>query len=200
MRLQPGFVFALALLTAACGDGVPAGFPRSDGGLSVDSGAVDGGSRVVTFLSDWMWAIDMPGYGPTERNMSNGDEVAGDGQPIRLNGMMYAKGIGSHANSEIHALLNGKCSRLTIYVGVDDEITEGGSVIFQVFADSTMVFESPTMSATTETARVDVGLLGVGLLRLKLNDAGDGITYDHGDWADPRITCDAGWTGATVSP
>jgi alpha-galactosidase len=30
---------------------------------------------------------------------------------------------------------------------------------------------------------------GATFLRLVVNDGGDGVNNDHGDWADARLTC-----------
>ena len=41
------------------------------------------------------------GWGPAEKDKSNGEAAAGDGKPITLNGTVYAKGLGVHAVSDI---------------------------------------------------------------------------------------------------
>jgi parallel beta-helix repeat protein len=54
-------------------------------------------SQNVRYLSDQGWAWMINGWGPAERNQSNGEYSAGDGRPISLDGVTYAKGIGVHS-------------------------------------------------------------------------------------------------------
>ncbi|HEY8598318.1 MAG TPA: PQQ-dependent sugar dehydrogenase, partial [Thermomicrobiales bacterium] len=59
------------------------------------------------YLSDQRWLSANNGWGPVERDRSNGDIGAGDGRPLTLGGAVYAKGLGVHATSEIRYALGG---------------------------------------------------------------------------------------------
>ena len=50
------------------------------------------------------------GWGPVERDTSNGEQAAGDGRPITLNGVVYQKGLGTNAVSDVSVYLGGNCS------------------------------------------------------------------------------------------
>ena len=50
------------------------------------------------------------GWGPVEKDQSNGEAGATDGATITLNGVTYAKGLGAHAGSDVRYALNGACS------------------------------------------------------------------------------------------
>jgi uncharacterized delta-60 repeat protein len=132
-------------------------------------------------------------WGPVERNRSNGEQQAGDGKPLTLNGQVYAQGYGVHAGSEVRFSLKGtggaQCNTFTADVGVDDEVGSRGSVVFQVFADGLKLYDSGLMTGNSLTKRVNVGVVGRQELRLVVTDAGNGISYDHADWADPRLDC-----------
>ncbi len=53
------------------------------------------------------------------------------------------------------------------------------------------LFDSGVMRGRAAPRRVDVALRGQGALRLFVADAGDGVAYDHADWADARfVTAD----------
>jgi hypothetical protein len=41
------------------------------------------------------------GWGPVERDTSNGEQAAGDGHTMSINGATFTKGLGAHANSSI---------------------------------------------------------------------------------------------------
>ena len=72
---------------------------------------------------------------PVERDRSNGEDAAGDGVPLSINGTMCAKGLGVHAYSEIRLALNGRCTAFNANVGIDDEVGSRGSVVFHVMVD-----------------------------------------------------------------
>jgi hypothetical protein len=140
------------------------------------------------YLSDLAWVSATCGWGPVERDMSVGRSGSGDGKTITLNGTTYTKGLGTHALSQIVYNLNGQYSSFQSDVGIDDEETTGGSVVFQVLVDGTKMFDSGTMTATSATKLVNVSVSGANQLTLIVNDAGDGIDYDHADWAGARLT------------
>ncbi|MDR1203000.1 MAG: NPCBM/NEW2 domain-containing protein [Tannerellaceae bacterium] len=58
-------------------------------------------------MSDMSWVSSTNGFGPAERDMSNGENLSGDGQPIQIDGTVFEKGLGCHANSEIIVALDG---------------------------------------------------------------------------------------------
>ncbi|MQA28760.1 MAG: hypothetical protein GEU82_02825 [Luteitalea sp.] len=157
-----------------------------------------GGGTTVTYLSDRSWTTVANGWGPVEKDRSNGEDGAGDGLPLTLNGVTYAKGLGAHAGSEIRFALGGACSLLTALVGVDDEVGTNGSVVFQVFGDNgvTPLYDSGVMTGATATRNLSVSLAGVNTLRLLVTLGPDDNSYDHADWANAQITC--GGSGETT--
>ena len=95
------------------------------------------GTTPSTYFSDLTWTSMTNGYGPVEKDQSNGQNAAGDGTTLTLNGTTYAKGLGAHAASDVRYALAAGCTRFKASVGVDDEVATGGSVVFQVFAGAT---------------------------------------------------------------
>jgi alpha-galactosidase len=85
--------------------------------------------------------------------------------------------------------LGGTCSRFKASIGIDDEVpSSNGSVVFSVYADSTLVYQSASLNGTSPTVNVDVSLAGAQQLRLVL-DAGADADWDHADWALARVDC-----------
>ena len=72
-------------------------------------------------VSDLPFLSATNGWGPVERDTSNGEQAAGDGHPITINGVTYANGLGTNATSDVEVYLGGHCTRFTAMVGVDDE-------------------------------------------------------------------------------
>ncbi len=140
-------------------------------------------------LSDRTELRSTNGWGPIERNRSNGEQGATDGGTITLQGTTYPKGIGTHAFADIEYYLGRRCSKVTALVGVDDYSGDRGSVVFQVFADGTKIADSGTMYGSTATKSLTANVSGAEIVHLTVTDAGDGINHDHADWADVKVTC-----------
>ena len=142
-------------------------------------------------------------WGPIEVDRSNGEQAAGDGRPLTLNGQTYARGYGTHAGSELRFSLKGtggaQCTRFTAAIGVDDEVGSRGSVVFQVYLDGVKAYDSGVMTGASATKMMDLPLQGQQELRLVVTDAGNGISYDHADWASPKVFCQAGTSAPTVT-
>jgi chitodextrinase len=154
----------------------------------------------MSHLSDLAWASATSGWGPVEKDRANGEQAAGDGPTLRLNGKTYAKGIGAHAPSVITYTLGGTWSRFKADIGLDDSKDNSpGSIVFEVWADGQRLYQSGIMRAATATAQVDVDLTGRQRLELRVTDAGDGTHSDHGDWADARLERSCGGTPPPVA-
>ena len=145
----------------------------------------------TSYLSDLPWTTMTNGWGPVERDKSNGDLAAGDGGTITLKGQAFAKGLGAHANSDVRFFLGGQCSAFAAQIGIDDEANSSGSVVFQVLADGVKIYDSGLIFGSSAAQSVNVGLTGKSELALIITDGGDGIGSDHGDWANARVTCTA---------
>ncbi len=133
------------------------------------------------------------GFGPFERDMSNGDAGTGDGLPITLNGLTYAKGLGVHALSDLSFTVPAGCTEFTAVVGVDDEITsEEANIRFEVWNSTiTRLYESPLHRAADPGTAISVDISGVTTLRLRAVP-GPSDVFDHGDWANAVLVCDGG--------
>jgi NPCBM/NEW2 domain len=140
-------------------------------------------------VSDLPWLSATNGWGPVERDTSVGEQAAGDGNPITINGTVYAKGLGTNAVSDVAVYLGGTCSRFTATVGMDDENGDNGTVTFSVVLDGKTLITTPTVTGSTPAISIDVPVTGGQVVDLIVGDAGDGNGNDHGDWANPVLTC-----------
>ncbi|WP_443048063.1 NPCBM/NEW2 domain-containing protein [Streptomyces sp. H39-S7] len=151
----------------------------------------------INQLSDLPMTSATNGWGPVERDRSNGEQAAGDGRTLTINGTTYAKGLGTHAPSEISYYLGGKCRSVNVDVGVDDEVSSPGTVIFQLYRDGTKVADSGVRTANDGPQHLTADLTGGNQLKLVVTDGGDGINYDHADWADAKLACGSGPAAGT---
>jgi hypothetical protein len=141
------------------------------------------------YVSDLPFISATNGWGPVERDMSNGEQAAGDGHAITINGTTYTKGLGTNATSDVKLYLGGHCATLTTSVGVDDETNGAGSVTFSVLADGSTLTTTPVIRGHQAATSLTVGVTGAQVLDLVVADGGDGNGYDHADWAGTQITC-----------
>lgn len=145
-------------------------------------------SNSLTFLSDLTPSNDPPpnGFGPYERDTSNGEAAAGDGNPLTIEGVAYLKGLGVHAPSDVRYSLGGLFDRFIADVGLDDEKAANGQVTFQVFGDGALLFDSGVMTTADPARKVDLDVAGVSELRLIVL-AGTSTNSDHANWANARL-------------
>ena len=144
----------------------------------------------VNYLSDLTWTSATNGYGPVELDRSNGEASAGDGKALTLQGVTYPKGLGTHSNSSIVYSLLSTCSTFNAQVGIDDEVGNLGSVIFEVYGDGVKLYDSGAMTGADATKAVNIDISGRSQLRLVVDSNGI-LDYDHADWADAKVTCTA---------
>jgi hypothetical protein len=143
----------------------------------------------VDYLSDLPFATaPVNGWGPVERDRSNGETGPTDGKTITLQGKTYAKGLGVHSTSRVQFDLSGKnYSHFISDVGVDDEVGANGTVDFEVWLDGVRIYSSLRMTGTSFTQTIDVDVTGGRNLLLVVTNSGDGNAYDHADWAEARL-------------
>ncbi|PYE55746.1 NPCBM/NEW2 domain-containing protein [Deinococcus yavapaiensis] len=161
------------------------------------------------FLSDLTWTAATNAWGPVEKDKSNGEQATGDGRAISIRGQTFAKGLGAHANSTVAYALSGQCNTFTATLGLDDEVSGRGKVVYQVFGDGVKLYESAALTGTSAPLPISVNVSGKNELKLVVTDGGDGIDYDHADWAAAKVNCtasaptstafvtDLGWSSAT---
>ncbi|MFJ3880161.1 sulfatase-like hydrolase/transferase [Streptomyces sp. NPDC090077] len=144
-----------------------------------------------SYLSDLTWISAANGWGPVERDASNGKNAAGDGPPISFGGTAYPKGLGVHAPSDIAYHLGGAAVRFTSLVGIDDfsaKQSTAGATRAKVYGDGRLLLTTPVLTAAGGPAAVDLDVRGVRVLRLVVEDANDRTSFDHTSWALARVT------------
>jgi hypothetical protein len=111
-------------------------------------------------------------------------------QPIQILNTTYKKGLTVKANSEIRTRFIPQGYRFfATEIGVDGTVPEGSnaSVIFQIMADGSLLYESPVLTQETPPHFVRVCVEGRHELLLQVLDAGDGNENDFAHWARCRF-------------
>jgi alpha-galactosidase len=147
----------------------------------------------------WLTSLDLKkmhqGWGNAKKDSSV------TGHSLSIAGVVFPRGVGTHAPSSLWIDLKGKADRFQSYIGLDDSSKNGrGSVEFKVLGDGKKLFESNVMHLNDIPVFVDLNIKGVKKLVLFVGDAGDGIGYDHADWAEARFLSSGGHPVATDRP
>jgi hypothetical protein len=110
------------------------------------------------------------------------------GQPIVLGGATYSQGLGFAGSSSASFALNGQYTTFDSTIGVDSSGTAASSVIFEVFGDGTLLYQSPVMAYGSSPNPIEVNLSGVQTLTLTVAAAPGSIAaYDRAAWGDARL-------------
>lgn len=148
-------------------------------------GAVLSTGQATEERTVWLDELDVSistcGWNSTLRNRSV------EGNTLRLGGVGYQRGIGTHAPGEFRVQLDGGSKRFTAEVGIDDETGDLGTAVFKVIGDEKVLWQSGVLRGSDEATSVAVDLTGVRTLRLVVTMAGDGYGHDHTDWVDARL-------------
>lgn len=144
--------------------------------------------RDYKYLSDYNWSSTNNSYTAPRKDISI------SGNALRLtdeNGqeVSYGKGIGAHSNSTItYDLTDKDYAYFTSYVGVDRQVFGSvGSIIFKVYVDGELKFDSNLMNSTDSKQYVEVDINGAKELKLEVNDGKNGNGSDHGTWGDAKL-------------
>ena len=133
----------------------------------------------------WLDTLDLSlaksGFSQSKRNRSI------DNNPIRLAGVEYERGVGTHPPGHFLIDLAGRGKRFKAVVGIDDERKTSGSAEFIVKGDGKILWSSGILRGGQTPKHVDVDIKGIRLMDLVVTVAGDGYGNDHTDWADARI-------------
>jgi len=111
-----------------------------------------------------------------------------EGNPLKVAGKTYVRGIGTHAVSKFLIQINGTAESIDGSAGVDDESGKAATVEFIVLGDRKILWKSGIMKKGDPAKDVHVSLKGIEKMALLVTDGGDDINYDHADWIDARIT------------
>ncbi|MGW3565924.1 glycoside hydrolase family 2 TIM barrel-domain containing protein [Streptomyces sp. NPDC000941] len=168
-----------------------AGGARVSASASVDLDGTPPPPRGEVSVSTLDFITADNGWGPIERNRSNGESAPGDGKALTIGGKTYEHGLGVHADSTVEVFLGGNCSTFTAEAGVDDEVAGDGSVAFEVYADGERVHRGDVVTGADAAVPIEAKVEGAQVLRLRVTDGGDGNAHDHADWGAAAVRCGA---------
>jgi alpha-galactosidase len=136
--------------------------------------------------SVWISSLDLSpiiqGWGKPQADKSV------TGTPMAVAGRKFEHGLGTHAVSLVRIELSGGASRFSALVGVDDNAQgKEASIIFKVIGDGRTLFKTGVMRLGQAAEKVDVDVTGMKVLILLADAGGEGISFDHADWAEAQL-------------
>ena len=115
-------------------------------------------------------------------------DLSVSGDPLRLKGQTYRKGLGVHSRTLLDYSLNKQYSNFAAIVGIDDSARGKGSVTFVVSVDGKELLRENFDSAR-KPLPISISLAGAKTLRLLVDYGKDQLDFaDHADWANARLT------------
>ncbi len=113
--------------------------------------------------------------------------------PLQIGEKRYARGLGTHANSQLVFRLGAPQKTFSADVGVDNNYDTQrsdakASVEFVVKGDGRELAKTPVCHVGEAPRHLQVSVADIRKLELVVTDAGDGIPFDQADWGDPQLT------------
>jgi len=108
------------------------------------------------------------------------------GQAMTMGGRIFHRGIGTHSPSRIVYNRPADYETFAATIGCDQKALVG-SIVFVVEGDGKELFRSPVLRADSAPMNISVPIGGIKELALILEDGGDRIAADHGNWAYARF-------------
>jgi alpha-galactosidase len=157
------------------------------------------GTKSLSAQTVWLDELDLStattGYGVPKKNKSC------DGKTLTIAGETFERGFGSHSESLLTIILDGKATLFTAKVGIDDEVKgQRPAAEFIVNGDGKQLWSSGVMHLGDAAKPCSVKLDGVKKLELLVTDGGNGNYYDHVNWVDAKFETTGVTTFKTFNP
>ncbi len=109
------------------------------------------------------------------------------GEPLRIGGVEYARGLGVHADSTLTYRLDGQFSAFHVVPGPDD--AHRGQLEMVILVDDTEVYRSGAVSSRTigEPKALQIPVSGAQELSLRVESSDGNNGGDHANWADAHL-------------
>ncbi len=147
----------------------------------------------------WLDELDLSaatqGWGVPVKNKSI------DGNTLTIASQTFERGFATHSVSSLLIMLEGKATRFTARVGIDDEVSgHEPAVEFEIYGDGKKLWSSGLMRLGDSARPCSVQLNGVQKLELVVTDGGNGDYYDHANWVDAKFETTGATTFKTYNP
>lgn len=110
------------------------------------------------------------------------------GEPLRIGGVEYARGLGVHADSRLSFQLNGKFRHFHVIPGPDD--AHHGLLRLLIEVDGDVVYDSGNVrrDSSRSPKAVTLSVQGAQVLTLRVDNADGSNGGDHANWAEAYLS------------
>jgi hypothetical protein len=140
----------------------------------------------MTYLSDLVpsHVEETPYFG---RRTPYRKDVNLAGEPLKLDGQTYERGLAVHSRSDLTYDLDRRYATFEAVVGFDDAAKKKGRVDCRVFADGKELYANADLRGDAPPVRLSLPVAGAEQLRLVVDFGTDEDTGDRVIWADARL-------------
>ena len=111
------------------------------------------------------------------------------GGPLIIHGTTYAHGLWLNSPATVYYYLGGNCSTFTSDLGIDASDRGTGAVVYEIYADGRLVYDSGVVTNSTPTVHASVDVAGAKVLELQVAEGNGTNAYGNADFGNPRLTC-----------
>ncbi|MFS4467802.1 NPCBM/NEW2 domain-containing protein [Maribacter sp. 2210JD10-5] len=111
-----------------------------------------------------------------------------NGGPIKLLGIDYQKGIGTHATSRIKYDLDRKYKTFEVLVGIDDVTNGQGAATAYIKLDGEIAYESDLLKGKENPKSIQLDVSGITSLELHTTAKSNDKDANLVNWANPVLT------------
>jgi len=121
------------------------------------------------------------------------------GQPLKMNGRTYERGLAVHSRCVLTFDLNRRFSRFETLVGFDEAARALGRVDCRVFADGKELYANRDLRADGPPVKLALPVAGAEQLKLQVDFGADQDTGDRVIWANARLQRATAPAGSAVT-
>jgi len=154
-----------------------------------------------SYVSDMTWISANHGSQGYSGEVQRDNPIVPDGNPIKIQTVEYAKGIGTHtdtngnAPADVQVNIEGMgFSSFEAYVGIDARVASGSStagktLIFQVIVDGNIKAESPQLDGNSPPFQLTANIPSDGkVLTLRVINGSGTAGGTWADWGNARLS------------
>ena len=108
--------------------------------------------------------------------------------PLTVKGIVYERGIGTHAISRMLFDIGKKAKTLSGLAGADDNTPFACNLQFKILGDRKELWRSGIMRKGDPAKPFNIDLSGIDKVLLLVEECGDGMMYDRADWLNVKFT------------
>ncbi len=110
------------------------------------------------------------------------------GGPLRLDGVIYATGLGLHSFTELTYDIDGEFSSFVAVVGIDDSVRPNGDAALTIYGDGERLIGPMALTGEAPGVTIRCELDGVRQLTIRVDFGDDGLgVADHVDLAGASL-------------